>query len=365
MNFDLSEEQGLLRDLIERFAADRYDAVKRLSYLRQPGGYCPQGWAMLAEMGVLAFPFGEALGGLGGGGVELITIMEAIGRAVAVEPLLPVIVMAGGILDKAGTEPQRERWLRPVIAGETIAAFAHSEHGARFDQSHVATRAEPAGGNWIVNGAKQMVPAAGSADIFAVSATKPDGAVGLFLVPADAPGLSVRGYHMVDGSVAGDLVLSGVSAEPMEGGQAAIDAVLDEARLAICGELLGLMTMMFDATLDYLKTRRQFGQPIGSFQAIQHRMADNYGLLELSRSQLYRAAAMTADDPARESAIAGAKAYIGGSAMALGEDAVQLHGGIGTTEELMVGQAFKRVLLLASLLGDSDWEMRRYLAMMG
>lgn len=363
MNFDLNEEQSLLRDLIDRFATDRYDAPKRLSYVRQPRGYCPQGWAMLADMGVLAFPFEEDLGGFGGGNIELITIMDAVGRAVAVEPLLPVIVMAGGIIDKAGTPAQREEWLPRLTSGETIATVAHSEHAARFDQRKITTHAAPAGDTWVLTGTKHMVPLAAFADVFVVSASLPDGATGLFLVASDASGLRATGYRMADGSVAGTLSLSDAPAEVMDGGQDELDAILGNARLAICAELLGVMTMMFDATLDYIKTRSQFGQTIGSFQAIQHRMADNYSLLELSRSHLYRAAALPANDPSRDAAIAGAKAYISTSATALGEDAIQFHGGIGTTEELLVGQAFKRALLLASLLGDSDWEIRRYLAM--
>ena len=212
-----------------------------------------------------------------------------------------------------------------------------------------------------MNGAKQMVLSGSSADAFVISALDPDGAIGLYLVDGAGAGLDRRGYRLTDGSAACDIALRSVAAEPLAGGGEALDAVLDDARLAICAELLGLMTMMFDATLDYIKTRSQFGQAIGSFQAIQHRMADGYSRLEMSRSQLYRAAARDKGDAGRPAAIAAAKAYISTSAMTLGEDAIQLHGGIGTTEELLVSQAFKRVMLLAALLGDGDWETRRYL----
>ncbi len=363
MNFDLSEEQALLRNLMEKFAGDRYDPAKRLAYVRQPGGYCPQGWSALAETGLLAFPFAEEYGGFGGGSVELITVMEAMGRSVAVEPLLPVIILGAGAIDSAGTDAQKASWLSRIASGEAMAALAHGEHDARFNQDSVASRAAGSGDNVQLTGAKQMVLGGGFADVFLVSARDITGSIGLYLVPADAEGLTVRNYRMTDGSVASDLVLNKVTAEPMAGGMAALAATLAQARLAICAELVGLMGMMFDATLDYIKTRKQFGQAIGSFQAIQHRMADNYARVELSRSQLYRAVATDRDDPGREAAITGAKAYISDSAMALGEDAVQLHGGIGITEELMVAQAFKRVLFLASLLGDSDWELRRYGAM--
>lgn len=359
MNFDLNDEQALLRNLIEKFAGDRYDPAKRLSYVRQKHGFCPQGWSALADTGLLAFPFAEEFGGFGGGSVELITVMEAMGRAVAVEPLLPVILMAGGMIDKAGTDAQKSHWLPRLAAGEAMASLAHGEHRARFNQDSIATRAKDA----RLNGAKQMALGGSVADVFVVSAIDEAEQAGFFLVPADAPGLTLRHYRMTDGSIASDLALTNVPGEPMAGGLAALDDVLTDTRLAIGAELVGLMAMMFDATLDYIKTRKQFGQPIGGFQAIQHRMADNYARMELSRSQLYRAAATRREDATRAAAITGAKAYISASAMALGEDAVQLHGGIGTTEELMVGQAFKRAMLLASLLGDSDWELRRYEAL--
>ncbi|QUT07499.1 acyl-CoA dehydrogenase family protein [Sphingobium phenoxybenzoativorans] len=366
MNFDLSEEQGLLRDLIEKFAGDRYDPVRRLAYVREPSGFDPAGWATLADMGVLAFPFGEELGGFGGGGVELITIMEAMGRAVAVEPLLPVVILGGGLLERAGTEEQKAEWLPRLISGEISAAFAHGEHSARFNQDRVTVRVMTNGGGGVIlNGAKHVVLGGAFAQILLVSAVDASGNVALYLVRGDAEGLRRRDYRLSDGSVASDISFVHVRAEPMAGDMAAIAATLGDGRLAVCAELVGLMGMMFDATLDYVKTRQQFGQPIGHFQAIQHRMADNYARLELARSQLYRAAALDASDPAREAAIAGAKSYISANALSLGEDAVQLHGGIGTTEELMVGQAFKRVLMLTSLFGDSDWEQRRYLALTG
>lgn len=361
MNFDLSEEQRLLRDLIEKFAADRYDAVRRLAYVREADGFSRANWTTLAEMGVLAFPFDEADGGFGGGPIELITIMEAIGRAVATEPLLSAIVLGAGPLARGGSTEQRDRWLPLVVSGHAIVALAHGEREARFGQRPVSTRATQAGGVVQLTGAKQMILSGSAADAFVVSAIEADGTVGLYLVDGAAAGLERRGYRLIDGSVACDLVLRSVVAEPLSGGGAMLDAVLDDARLAICAEMLGLMTMMFDATLDYIKTRSQFGQPIGAFQAIQHRMAGDYSRLELSRSQLYRAAGRDPGDVGRPAAIAAAKAYISGCATILGEDAIQLHGGIGTTEELLVGQAFKRVMLLASLLGDGDWETRRYL----
>ncbi|AUW58928.1 pimeloyl-CoA dehydrogenase small subunit [Sphingobium sp. SCG-1] len=363
MNFDLNEEQVMLRDLVLRFAADRYDPVKRLGYLRDPRGFSAEGWATIAETGLLAFPFAQELGGFGGGAVELITVMEALGRSVAVEPILPVIVMAGGLIERAGSPEQQAELLPAITAGKTFAALAYSERDARYGLEKVATMATEDSAGTVVSGTKQMVLGGPFADDFLVVARETTGAIGIFKIAADAPGVRRRDYRVVDGSVASDLDLSRAPAERLPDGQAALEAALDEARLGICGELMGLMSMIFDSTLDYLKTRNQFGQAIGSFQAVQHRMADHYSRLELSRGQVYRAAAQHGNRQDRGASVSGAKAYISQHALLLAEDAVQLHGGIGTTEELMIGQAFKRVLLLSSLLGDSDWELQRYVAL--
>jgi len=365
LNFDLSEEQRLLRDLVEKYASDRYDAVKRLRYVAEPGGFSADGWRLMAEIGLLAFPFSEDMGGLGGQSDTLITVMEAIGRSAMTEPVLPVIVLAGGVLERGGDESQKSAWLPRLIDGSGFLALAHAEHDARFNEAAVATRVIRNGASARIDGAKQMVLAGPLADAFIVSARTEAGEVGLYLVPADANGIERRDYRMTDGSVASDLALRQVAAELMPGDLRAVESTLADARLAISAELIGLMGMMFDATLDYVKTRNQFGQTIGQFQAIQHRMADNYARLELSRSHLYRAAATDMADARRAAVLAGAKAYIAARAIELGEDAIQLHGGIGTTEELMVGQAFKRALLLATLFGDSDWELRRYVQLAG
>jgi len=365
VNFELGEEQVLLRNLVEKFAGDRYDPVRRLAYVRESGGYSPEGWAALAETGLLAFPFAEEFGGFGGGNVELITVMESLGQSVAVEPVLPVILLAGGLIERAGTAEQKAEWLPALSGGTRMAALAHSERDARFNQDHVTTRAIDSAEGVRLCGAKHMVPGGGFADLFVVSAKDAAGAIRFYLVPADASGLQVRSYRMVDGSVASDLVLDNVRAEAMADVEDPLSPVLRVARLAIAAELVGLMQMMFDATLEYVKTRQQFGRPIGAFQAVQFRMADNYTRLELSRSQLYRAAATAEEGAAADAAVTGARAFISANAIALAEDAVQLHGGIGTTEELMTSQAFKRVIFLASLFGDSDWELRRYGALTG
>lgn len=357
MNFDLSEEQAMLRDLVDRFGADRYDPARRLAYLREPRGFADANWATLAQTGLLAFALPEEAGGFGGSAVDIITVMEALGRCVAVEPVLPAIILGAGLVAAAGTDSQKAALLPTIAAGEVIVAAALFERQARFDLEGIKTRVH----DGRISGTKQMVLGGSYADHLLVAARTGEGALTLHLVEANAPGITVTPYRLVDGSIAADVQFIDTPAEPMAGGEAALAQLLDQARLAICGELLGLMEMMFAATLDYIKTRQQFGQPIGSFQAIQHRMADCYARVELSRSHLYRAAA--ADGATCAAAVMGAKAYIAQCAMQMGEEAVQLHGGIGTTEELMVGQAFKRVMALTTLLGDTDHDIVAYIAL--
>lgn len=360
MNFDLNEEQSLLRDLVERFVADHYDPIRRLSYIAEPCGFSRQTWQILAETGLLALPFSQELGGLGGGAVELITVAEALGKGVATEPLLPVILTAASLIERGGSDAMKAALLPRIIAGECLPALAHLERSARFLATKPQVRALGRDGQARINGTKTCVMGGGYADILLVTACDEDGAPGVYLVAADAEGVQRTDYRLVDGSVASDIQFQHVPAERLPQGHAVLEGVLDQARLAIIAELIGLMAHMFDATVDYVKTRQQFGQPIGRFQAVQHRLADGYAMVELSRSQLYRAAAQNPGTAEAHAAIVGAKAYISGCAMKIAEEAVQLHGGIGTTEELMVGQAFKRTMLLAALLGDADWDLRHY-----
>lgn len=360
MNFDLNEEQRLLRDLVERFVADHYDPIRRLSYIAEPWGFSRQGWTILAETGLLALPFAQEHGGLDGGAVELITVAEALGKGVATEPVLPVILTAASLIERGATDAVKAELLPRIIAGESLPALAHLERGARFLATRPQTRALRRDGQVRIDGAKSCVMGGGYADLLLVTACDEDGAPGIYLVDADAQGVIRTDYRLVDGSIASDIQFSDAPAALLPKGQDALEGVLDQARLAIIAELVGLMGHMFDATVDYVKTRQQFGQPIGRFQAVQHRLADGYAMVELSRSQLYRAAAQNPGTKEAHAAIIGAKAYISGCAMKIAEEAVQLHGGIGTTEELMVGQAFKRTMLLAALLGDADWDLRHY-----
>lgn len=360
VNFDLNEEQTLLRDLVERFVADRYDPMRRLSYIADPQGFPTQGWTILAETGLLALPFSEAYGGLEGGAVELITVAEALGRGVATEPFMPVILTAAALIDRGGSDAMKADLLPRIIAGLSLPALAHLERGARFLAVRPETRARGEGNAVLIDGTKTCVIGGGFADQLLVTATDAQDNPGVYLVDAAAEGVTRTDYRLVDGSIASDIRFTDAPATLLPQGASVLESVLDQARLAIIAEMLGLMGHMFDATVDYVKTRQQFGQPIGRFQAVQHRLADGYAMVELSRSQLYRAAAQAPGTAQAHAAIIGAKAYISACAMKIAEEAVQLHGGIGTTEELMVGQAFKRTMLLAALLGDADWDLRHY-----
>ena len=364
MNFDLGEENALLRDLVLRFGGDHYGPAKRLAYLREPAGFAEANWRMLAETGLLAFALPHEAGGFGGSDVDIMTVMEALGQFVAVEPILPSIILGAGALFEAGNAAQCASLLPQVTAGTRFVSLALFERQGRYRTTDPTCQAVACEDGYLVSGTKQLVLGGGFATDLIVAA-RVDGMpqTQLFLVDAAAPGLTFRTYRLMDGSIASDIDFTRVPASAMARGSDALTATLARARLAICAELVGLADMMFQATLDYLKTRHQFGQPLGSFQAIQHRMADCYARLELSRSQLYRAVGQGADGPARQAAIAGAKAYISQNAMHVAEEAVQLHGGIGTTEELLVGQAFKRVATLAALFGDADREIDTYLGL--
>ncbi len=363
MNFDLNEEQALLQDLVTRFVSDRYDPVRRLSYIREPRAFSDEGWRILAEAGLLAMPFPESSGGLGGGAIELITVVEALGRGVATEPFISAVLLAAVLIDAAAGDADddiRQNLVPALMSGEKLAALALLERSGRFLPAQPECIAQAAGEGVVLSGTKTCVLGGGHADWLVVTAQRDNGATGVYLVDAAATGMARQNYRLVDGSLASDIHFDRTPARFLPHGADALPHVLDQARLAIIAELVGLMTYMFDATVEYVKTRKQFGQPIGTFQAVQHRLADAYALVELSRSQLYRAAAQDPGDDGVHRAIVGAKAYISANAMKIGEEAIQLHGGIGTTEELMVGQAFKRVMLLSSLLGDTEWDLRHY-----
>jgi len=357
LDFSPTEEQQMLRDLIERFAADTYPAADRPHYRVPATGFAPGAWSQLAELGLLAMAFPEELGGLGAGPVELMILGEALGKGVVPEPVLAEVLQAGLLLARAGTEEQKDRWLEGVLSGSAHLALAFAEPDSRFELATPATSCA----DGRLSGTKTCVMGGSACDAVIVSARGPDGAVGLWLAELSAPGIARTDYRLLDGQPAMELTFEGTPATPLAEGLAALETLVVDLRVAIVAEMVGLMQTMFDLTVDYVKVRKQFGAAIGSFQAIQHRLADQYMMLEQSRSLLLRAALATPAE--REAAGLAAKAFVARAGVALGEEAIQLHGGMGVTDELLVGHAHKRLLLLASLFGDADREAARYMAL--
>jgi len=361
VNFDLSEDQALLKAATERFAQAHYggDVARRRVYRSETTGFSAANWQALADLGVMALPFAAADNGLGGGAIELITVFEALGRGLVVEPILDAIIVAGGLLDCAGTPEQRGQWLPGIITGTARLALAHAETAARYNLAFVETTAEPRGDGIVLTGRKDFVVAGSGADAFIVSARGGDG-IGFYLVPAGAAGLERRDYRIVDGGVASDLVLHDVrlpTSVKLRGGLEALDAVVANASLAVAAETIGLMALLLDTTVDYVKTRHQFGQALSKFQVIQHRLADAYSAAEQARSMVYRAALAAPD----MRAAAGAKAFVAEAGLIVGHTAIQLHGGMGMTDELLVGHAHKRIVMLSHIFGDSAAALDRYL----
>jgi alkylation response protein AidB-like acyl-CoA dehydrogenase len=346
LDFRFDSDQEMVRNVAERFLSDRYPAGSRAAYRAEPRGYGERNWAILAELGILAVPVPLADGGLGGGPVEICLMMEILGRGLVLEPVLAELVIAGAILAEAGTESQKQAWLPRILTGDAHIALAYAEHTARYDLDRFTTRFA----DGRLRGTKTAVD--GGSDAYIVTANE-NGRTGLFFVAGAAAGISRRDYRLIDGSIAGELTFD-TEAEPMAGDLAALHKIADQARIAAVAEMVGLIGTVFDATLDYVRQRQQFGVPIGSFQAIQHRLADQYAALEQCRSQMFRA--MTGDT----AAIAGAKAYVSAAAIRLGEECIQFHGGMGVSDELDIGHAHKRVLRLASLFGDAAHEQQRY-----
>lgn len=367
MDFDLSEEQRMLKESVERLIGDRYDFEQRKAYMKSPEGYSRGMWARYAQLGLLGLPFSEQHGGSGGGAVETMIVMEAFGHALTLEPYLATVVMGGGAVDLAGRPAQRAELLPRIASGKLTLALAHGEPQSRYDLADVATRARRAADRWILDGTKCFVVHGDSADRIIVSARisgqrrDPEG-IALFLVDADAPGLTRRGYPTHDGLRAAEIRLAGVEVRAEdaigEPGEAlgVLQRIAERTLAATAAEAVGGMTAAHELTVDYLKTRKQFGVTIGSFQALQHRAVEMLVALEQARSMSLLATMMLDEPDAAERTrhIAAATVQLRKSARFVGQQAVQLHGGIGMTLEYRIGHYFKRFTALDSLFGDSD-----------
>ncbi len=373
MDLDLSDDQRLLKESIDGLTARRYPDLKaRQNMAREPKGYSAALWKEYADQGLLAIPFSEEDGGLGQGPAELMIVAEAIGRTLAVDPYLATVVLGGGLLRHAASGAQRQRLVPDVIAGKTTLAFAHQETQSRFDLFDVGVTAKSDGkGGYILEGDKCVVIHGDSADKIIVSARisgdrrSKDG-IGLFIVDGGTAGLSRRGYPTQDGLRAADISFAGVkvAAEAVLGepGKAypAIERTIDEAIAFLASEAVGAMEAVYETTLEYLKTRKQFGQAIGSFQVLQHRMVDVFTHLEQSKSISYFATMMAGEDDAleRHKAMNAVKVQIGRSARHIGQEGVQLHGGIGMTMEYKVGHYFKRLTMIELAYGNTEHHLR-------
>lgn len=372
MDFDLSEEQSILRDSLDRLLADTYGFEERRRHMASPEGWSPDMWSRYAEMGLMALPFAEADGGLSGTPVETMIVMESLGRALALEPYFSTVVLGGSALRFGGDDDQHAEYIPAVAEGALKLAFAQTERHSRYDLHHVETRAEKSGSGFAITGRKSVVIHGDSADRLVVTARTAGGArdeagIGVFLVDATAPGVTVRGYPTQDGTRAAEITFEGVGigADAVlgdaEDGLPLVRRIVDAGIAALCAEAVGVMSSLHALTVDYLKVRKQFGVPIGSFQVLQHKAVDMFVALEQSRSMALFATMMadSGDETERGRAMHAAKAEIGRNGRLAGENAIQLHGGVGMTMEYAVGHYFKRATMIDATLGDADHHLRQ------
>jgi alkylation response protein AidB-like acyl-CoA dehydrogenase len=376
VNFEFSDEQRQLHDVVERYLREQYDFDRYRSIKDSDAGWDQSVWRGLADLGVLAITVPVAQGGLGFGPLETLAMMGDCGRSLLLEPVLSSAVIGTAVLHAFAGEAPADELLAGMATGERIAVLAHFESGARFESQWVTTRARRVGEGYRLDGHKAVVMHAAAADTLLVSARMAGDAgdamgVSLFLVPRAAPGLVLDTYPTVDGRRASDVYLQGVEvpAGSRLGAEGkalpAVEAALDIGLAALCADAVGVMQALFDTTVDYVRARQQFGQPIGRFQALQHRIADMLIHLEQARSMSYLAALRCAGEDAgeRRRALSAAKVVIGQAARFVGQQSVQLHGGMGMTDELKVSHLFKRLTAAQLMFGDSDVHLQRYAAL--
>ena len=372
MDFSYTEEQLALEDTLRRFVAKDYTFGQRHEFMAGTEGFSRDAWKTYAELGILALPFSDEFDGLNGTALDTLLVMRTLASALTLEPYLGTVVLCGDILSKHATPRQKASLIPAIADGSLMLALAHYEPQSRYSESAVSTRAIRQGNQWQLSGHKAVVLAAASADRLLVSA-RTDGhdgtdSLSLFLIAANTPGLSFRHYECHDGTRAADIVFDKVLLDDsaLLGQEAqALPAIMQAialANVALSAEAAGIVRALNAATLDYLKTRKQFGVPLGSFQALQHRMADMAIAAEQADSMALLAAIemQNPDADIRLQRASGAKAFVGQKARQVGQEAIQLHGGIGVTEELMVGHYFKRLTVINSLFGDVDFHLQRY-----
>jgi len=373
MDFSFSEEQTLLQDSVVRFIQNDYDFAARQKIIKDEDGFSRAHWGLFAELGWLGVPFPEADGGFGGGAIESMIMFEQFGKGLVVEPFIPTVVLAGGALRIAGSAGQKQKFLAGVIDGSLQGALAFVEPQGRYNLADLTTTAAAAGDGYVLNGYKAVVLNGPAADFLVVSARTSGGqrdreGVSLFVLDAKTAGISRRDYPTVDGQRAAELTFDNVrvGGDALLGtaGQAlpVLERVIDEGILAIGSEAVGAMEVLYKATVEYCKTREQFGQPIGKFQVLQHRMVDMFMEHEQSKSLMYMAAIRLDEGygPEAQKAVSAFKVQVGKSGRFVGQNAIQLHGGMGMTDELSVGHYFKRLTTIETLFGNVDYHLKRF-----
>ena len=372
MDFTFNEEQSLIQDQVDQFVQKEYDWETRQSLSNSELGFGEDNWKKFAELGWLGISVSEDSGGFGGSAIESMLIMEAFGKGLVVEPFLETVIMAGGLIDDHGSDQQKSSFLEPAIAGEMHLALAYAEPQSRFNLSDVVTEAKADGDNFIINGYKSVVMNGPSADHIIVSARTSgtqldENGISLFIIDANASGLDKTNYKTVDGRRASDLTFENVSVSKenligdQDKGFEILDSAIDKAILAISAEAVGAMEVLYKTTVEYTKTREQFGTAIGKFQVLQHRMVDMFMEYEQCKSLLYMAT-MKHEEKAEDAkkAISGLKYQVGKAGKFIGQQAVQLHGGMGVTDELNVGHYFKRLTTVGTIFGNTDYHLKKY-----
>ncbi len=372
MDFSFTEEQTLLRNSVQKFVQNDYTFEARRAIAKSETGWKRENWKQFAELGLLGAPFAEDFGGLGGGPVETMIIMEEFGRGLVIEPYLGTVVLAGGFLSHGGSKAQKEQFIPEIIEGKRVFAFAFAEPQGRYNLADLAVTAKKSGAGYTLNGHKAVVIGAPWADSLIVTARTGGGqrdekGVSVFVVDKKAKGVSCRDYPTVDGLRASEVTFENVAlgADALIGAEGAglplVERVVDEGIAALSAEAIGAMKVLNDTTVEYCKTRKQFGVPIGKFQVLQHRMVDMFMNYEQSVSITFMVTLKLGEsDAERKKAASAAKVQIGKAGRFIGQNAVQLHGGMGMTDELNVGHFFKRLTMIDTMFGNVDHHLKRY-----
>ena len=372
MNFNLSEEQNMLKDSVARFVQDEYDFESRRENAAKELGFNPDNWNTFAELGWLSIPFEEKHGGFGGGATDVMAVMEEMGKGLVVEPFIATVLMFGGLLNKSGNEALQDAHIEKIIDGSLQGAFGYLERQSRFELADVKTQAKLDGSDFVLNGEKTVVANGAAANKIVVSARTSgeqfdEAGITLFLIDTEAAGVERTTYRLMDGQVVANIKLTDVKVAAsqvlgeVDNGYALIEAVVADTIMALGAEAIGIMQKLTTTTIEYSKTRQQFGVAISSFQALQHRMVDMFMAGEQAKSILYRAvcaAESGGDDLAKN--IAALKVMIGRNGKLIGDEAIQLHGGMGFTDELDVGHYVKRLMMINTTFGDADYQQQKF-----